>query len=151
MTPTMIDPIRLGALERVRRGEIGAIRDSGVLVREDGELAPEDFGALYALRREGYVALNSTRPDTAGWITAELTDTGEALLAAATTRSRPARGTTRCGPNGSARDHALPSVGPPELLRPGPGRAPRPPVLAAAGPESLGPSRAARVSVGAPS
>lgn len=78
--PPVLDAAHLGALQMVARGEVGGYGAQSVLRHRTDDLSALMIGALFTLRRDGFIAYGSAVDPHDGWVTAELTSAGNRLL-----------------------------------------------------------------------
>ncbi|GGS33779.1 MULTISPECIES: hypothetical protein [Actinokineospora] len=78
--PPVLDGAHLGALQMVARGEVGGYGVNAVLRHRTDDLSALMVGALFTLRRDGFIALGSIVDPHDGWVTAELTSAGNRLM-----------------------------------------------------------------------
>ncbi|MGX7829760.1 hypothetical protein ACTG9Q_32215 [Actinokineospora sp. 24-640] len=78
--PPALDAAHLGALQMVARGEVGGYGVHSVLRHRTDDLSALMVGALFTLRRDGFVGFATHADPRDGWVTAELTSAGNRLL-----------------------------------------------------------------------
>lgn len=78
--PPALDAAHLGALQMVARGEVGGYGAHAVLRHRTDDLTALMIGALFTLRRDGFVTCGATADPRDGWVTAELSSAGNRLL-----------------------------------------------------------------------